>query len=294
MPLPAPFPQSEWPRLQWSRPVGVVSPATLALRTEHSRRPVTPLTGRFFLAATQARSYTSGTIPHPDAPMTYALPLPEPTVIPVADGSLFPVRRVLCVARNYAAHAREMGGDPNREPPFFFSKPTDAVTRAAAIPFPSATKNLHHEVELVVAIAKGGANIPAAQALDHVFGYTVGLDLTRRDLQEEAKKAGRPWDMAKGFDLSAPVGVLRPAAEIGHPAQGEITLAINGQPRQHGDLSDMIWSVAEVISHLSGLVALAPGDIIFTGTPEGVGAIQPGDRLDAHIDGVGDLGVVVG
>lgn len=227
--------------------------------------------------------------------MGYAVPLwPLPTVA-VAGGDPFPVRRIYCVGRNYAAHAREMGSDPNREAPFFFCKPADAVVAdGARIPFPPATANLHHEVELVVALHGGGADIPVEEALSHVYGYGVGLDLTRRDIQTAAKNKGQPWDMGKGFDNSAPCSALRRATEIGHPASGEIALTINDQPRQRGDLSDMIWSVPETISYLSKLVRLQAGDLIFTGTPEGVGAIQPGDRLDGRIAGVGTISVTVG
>lgn len=224
---------------------------------------------------------------------SFVLPPAPPTVVLTGSGDLFPVRRVFCVGRNYAEHAREMGSNPDREPPFFFAKPADAVVSGPSVPYPPATANLHHEVELVAAIGRGGTNIPVDAALDHVWGYTVGLDLTRRDLQDIAKKGGRPWDMAKGFDASGPVGVLQPAATIGHPGKGAITLDVNGQRRQTGDLADMIWSVAEVVAHLSGLVALAPGDLIFTGTPAGVGAVVRGDRLEARIDGVGVLSVTL-
>lgn len=215
---------------------------------------------------------------------------PPQVAVPVVDGRLFPVRRVFCVGRNYAAHAREMGNDPTREPPFFFSKPTDVlVTEGKDTPYPSQTKNLHHEIELVVAIGTGGRDISVADALSHVFGYTVGLDLTRRDLQDEAKAARRPWDMSKGFDASAPIGNIVPVSQIGHPAGGHIGLKINGQTRQSGDLSDQIWPVADVISILSRFVALAPGDLIFTGTPEGVGPIVAGDVLEGEIEAVGKL-----
>jgi len=216
-------------------------------------------------------------------------PLPVPAV-PVAGGGRFPVRRIFCVGRNYAEHAREMGGDPEREAPFFFTKPGDAVlTGDADMPYPSRTGELHHEMELVAAIGHGGVDIPAAAALDHVFGYAAGLDMTRRDLQAEAKKAGRPWDMSKGFDFSAPIGVIAPATLIGHPAAGSIELFVNGRRRQGSDLSRMIWSVAETIAQLSGLVRLAPGDLLFTGTPEGVGAVVRGDLLEGRIAGVGQV-----
>jgi fumarylpyruvate hydrolase len=225
--------------------------------------------------------------------MKYVFEPPVRPALPIiGDEALFPVRRIFCVARNYAAHAREMGADPNREPPFFFGKPADAISLAnEALPFPLATNNLHHEVELVAALSQGGTNIPAEKAMACVFGYAIGLDLTRRDLQEAAKKQGRPWDMAKGFDRSAPLSPLYPTSLVGHPSQGAITLAINGVEKQRGDLADMIWSLAEIIAHLSQLVELAPGDLLFTGTPEGVGAIKPGDALVGRIEGVGELKV---
>jgi fumarylpyruvate hydrolase len=227
--------------------------------------------------------------------MDYVIPAPPVVALPVeGDARRFPVRRVFCVGRNYAAHAREMGHDPDREPPFFFTKPADAlVPGGGTIPYPSATSDLHHEVELVVALGKGGANIPEARALDHVFGYAVGIDLTRRDLQAEAKKLGRPWAMAKGFDRSAPISPLRAAARIGHPEASPIRLEVNGEVRQASTLAHHIWSVAETIAYLSGLVELAPGDLIFMGTPEGVAAVQRGDRLDASIEGVGELRVTI-
>lgn len=227
--------------------------------------------------------------------MAYAVPLwPQPTVA-VAGGDPFPVHRIYCVGRNYAAHAREMGADPDREPPFFFAKPADAVVAdGGTVPYPPATANLHHEVELVVAIGKGGAGIPVESALDHVYGYAVGLDMTRRDLQNAAKKEGKPWDMGKGFDHSAPCGTIRRAADIGHPDKGAVRLTVNGALRQQGDLGDLIWSVSETISYLSGLVELKPGDLIYTGTPEGVAAVVAGDRLEGSIEGVGTLAVSIG
>jgi fumarylpyruvate hydrolase len=222
----------------------------------------------------------------------YVVAPPPVIVVPVAGGGVFPVRRVFCVGRNYAAHAREMGGDPTREPPFFFTKPADAlVTGGADAPYPAATANLHHEMELVVAVGKGGAEIPVANALDHVFGYAAGLDLTRRDLQDEAKAARRPWDMSKGFDASAPIGVIAPAAAIGHPASGRIALRVNGAMRQTGDLADQIWPVPDIVAALSRLVRLAPGDLIFTGTPEGVGTLERGDVAEGEIEGVGKVEV---
>ncbi|HEX7124208.1 MAG TPA: fumarylacetoacetate hydrolase family protein [Thermodesulfobacteriota bacterium] len=228
--------------------------------------------------------------------MAYVIEQPPVPSLPVAGGrDRFPVRRIYCIGRNYRAHAIEMGHDPDREPPFFFMKPGDAVVESgSAIPFPMATSDLHHEIELVAAIGKGGVHIPEARALDHVWGYGVGLDLTRRDLQGAAKDLRRPWDMGKGFDQSAPCSALRPAAEIGHPESGAIWLRINGEVRQQSDLRYHIWTLPETIAILSRLVALAPGDLIFMGTPEGVGPIRPGDRLEGHVDGVGDLVVTIG
>jgi fumarylpyruvate hydrolase len=225
--------------------------------------------------------------------MSYAIPAPAVTTLPV-DGStsVFPVQRVFCVGRNYAEHAVEMGHDPDREPPFFFMKPAVAVVLSGCtLPFPSVTHDLHHEIELVVAMRSGGERIATSDALDHVFGYAIGLDMTRRDLQAEAKQARRPWDMAKGFDRSAPMGAIRPAASIGHPSEGAIWLRVNGDLRQEGDLAQQIWKVPETISYLSTLVELLPGDLIMTGTPSGVGRVEPGDRLEGHIDDVGDLTV---
>ena len=196
----------------------------------------------------------------------------------------FPVRRIYCVGRNYAEHAREMGHDPKRESPFFFCKPADAVVaNGRRLPFPSKTAELHHEVELVVALSAGGSNISASAATEKIFGSAVGIDLTRRDLQLEAKKAGRPWDMAKGFDHSAPISDLTPGTP---PAAGQISLSVNGRLRQNGDLRDMILSVAEIIAVLSTFVELAPGDVIFTGTPSGVGPIQRGDSVRGIITGL--------
>ena len=212
-----------------------------------------------------------------------------PVTIPIARGGLFAVRRIYCVGRNYVEHIREMGND-EREPPFFFAKPADAVVvGGAAIPYPPQTDDFHHEIELVVAIGKEGADIPVEQALAHVYGYAAGLDMTRRDIQAIAKKSGRPWEMAKAFDHSAPIGTIEPASEIGHPAKGAITLSVNGVVRQKGDLSEQIWSVSEAIAYLSGFVTLKPGDIIMTGTPAGVGAVVRGDVLEGAIEGVGSV-----
>ncbi|WP_092092385.1 fumarylacetoacetate hydrolase family protein [Curtobacterium sp. UNCCL20] len=219
------------------------------------------------------------------------IPAPSTPTVPTtsAGGGRFPVRRVFCVGRNYAAHAREMGHDPDREPPFFFTKPADAVVvDDADTPYPSMTERLEHEVELVVAIGTGGADIHPDDALAHVWGYAVGIDLTRRDLQAEAKRLGRPWDTAKGFDASAPVGAIVPAAGV-DPTSGAIDLRVNGELRQSGDLGDQIWSVAETIAELSRFVALAPGDLLMTGTPDGVGVLERGDVLDGSIAGVGSV-----
>ena len=218
----------------------------------------------------------------------FVITAPDTASVAVAGSSArFPVRRVFCVGRNYAAHAREMGSDPNREPPFFFTKPADAVVPASgAVPYPPSTNDLHHEIELVVALKAGGKDIDEGQALDLVWGYGVGLDLTRRDLQAVAKDAGRPWDMAKGFDASAPCSALHPVSDVGHPAQARIWLEVNGTLRQEGNLDEMIWPIADVIASLSRLVTLAPGDLIYSGTPSGVGALQPGDRVRGGVDGV--------
>ncbi|MCG8693623.1 MAG: fumarylacetoacetate hydrolase family protein, partial [Minwuiales bacterium] len=207
---------------------------------------------------------------------------------------LFPVHRIYCVGRNYADHAVEMGHDPDKEPPFFFQKnPDNLLPAGEAFPYPSKTSDVHHEIELVVALAKGGQDIPVDRALDHVYGYAVGLDMTRRDLQAEAKKLGRPWEVGKAFERSAPCGPIVPAAKIGHPGAGAIWLKINGETRQQGDLDQLLWKVPEAISYLSGLFALQPGDLIFTGTPAGVGPVQRGDNMHGHIDGIGDLEVRV-
>jgi fumarylpyruvate hydrolase len=227
--------------------------------------------------------------------MTLIFPAPAETTLPIAgQEALFPVRRIYCVGRNYAEHAREMGADPDREPPFFFAKPRDAiVAEGGAIPYPPATKDFHYEMELVVAIGSAGKDIAVDKALEHVFGYGAGLDMTRRDLQGVAKKAGRPWDMGKGFDFSAPCSAIRPATDIGHPDSGAIRLTVNGEIKQSGDLSEQIWSVPETIACLSALVELAPGDLIFTGTPAGVGPVVAGDRMEGHIDGIGDIIVTI-
>ena len=219
----------------------------------------------------------------------FAIPAPPQAVVPVAGGGGFPVRRIYCVGRNYAEHAREMGHDPNRELPFFFLKPADTlVTGGAPMPYPSVTKDLHHEIELVVALKSGGTDIAEADAMGHVWGYAVGLDMTRRDLQSEAKKAERPWDMGKGFDHSAPIGDMVPAAGI---TPGRIELKVNGAVRQTSEVAKLIWSVPETIAYLSKLVELKAGDLIFTGTPEGVAAVQRGDLLEGMVEGVGTVSV---
>lgn len=223
--------------------------------------------------------------------MSYAFdPAPQASAPIAGQATRFPVRRIYCVGRNYAEHAREMGGDPEREAPFFFSKPADALVEPGApVRYPPETANLHHEIELVVALSKGGRKIAAEDALAHVFGYGVGVDLTRRDTQNIAKKAGRPWDHAKAFDDSAPISVLQPAAKIGHPTSGRIWLAVNGQVRQDSNISELIWAVPEIIAALSRGWALAAGDLIFTGTPAGVGAISSGDVVTGGVDGIGEI-----
>ncbi len=230
--------------------------------------------------------------------MKYAVPAPEIATVPVAGSdAVFPVHRIYCVGRNYAAHAREMGHDPDRDPPFFFAKPADAIVASgpggAAVPYPPQTADLHHEIEMVVAIGREGAGIAEADALGHVFGYAVGIDLTRRDLQRQAKDKGRPWDTAKGFDFSAPCAPIHAAAGIGHPARGAIWLRVNGETRQSGDIGQLIWSVPEVVSILSGLFTLRPGDLIYTGTPAGVGAVGRGDVMTGGIDGLGEIKITV-
>jgi fumarylpyruvate hydrolase len=225
----------------------------------------------------------------------------QPAIVPLpvaGTDKVFPVRRVFCVGRNYAAHAREMGKDPDREPPFFFMKPATSVVAVngseVAIPYPSQTKNYQHEIELVAAIGSRAENVSVEQALRHVCAYAVGLDMTRRDLQFAARDAGRPWEMGKAFAHSAPTGPLHDARTLGHPNTGAITLSVNDQVKQRADLSELIWSVAECISHLSALDALEPGDLLFTGTPAGVGAVVPGDRLHGSIEGIGELRVRIG
>ena len=221
-------------------------------------------------------------------------PPPQPALVVAGSADRFPVRRIWCVGRNYLEHVREMGND-ERQPPFFFAKHADMVAPdGATIAYPPLTKDLHHEVELVVALKSGGLNIPVEKALDHVWGYAVGIDLTRRDLQIASRKKEQPWEIGKSFDASAPCGALRPASEIGHPANGKIWLSVNGTERQTGDLSEMIWNVPEIIAKLSAQVELSAGDIIMTGTPAGVAALSPGDSIACGVDGIGTLNVTIG
>jgi fumarylpyruvate hydrolase len=221
----------------------------------------------------------------------------EPSAIPsipvAGTDKMFPVHRVYCVGRNYAAHAVEMGHDPDKESPFFFQKNPDNLDTSGRFPYPSASSDVHHEIEMVVALKSGGTDIPVEKALDCVFGYGVGLDMTRRDLQGKAKDMGRPWEVGKAFEASAPCTPLVPASSIGHPAQGAIWLDVNGERKQTGDLNQMIWKVPEMISYLSGLFTLRAGDIILSGTPAGVGAVVRDDVLRGHVEGVGDIEVRV-
>jgi fumarylpyruvate hydrolase len=225
----------------------------------------------------------------------YVIPAPAQPALAVAGSSKkFPVRRIWCVGRNYLEHIREMGQD-EREPPFFFAKPADAIVPdGATVPYPPLSKDLHHEVELVVALKSGGRNIDVKKANDCIYGYAVGIDLTRRDLQIASRDIKRPWEIGKAFDASAPCGAVRPASETGHPTKGRIILKCNGKVRQDGDLEQLIWNVPEVISKLSEMVELAAGDIIMTGTPSGVAATVPGDKLECEVEGVGTLTVTMG
>ena len=238
---------------------------------------------------------------HPINPLSAVSSPPTAPSLPIIDSDdRYYLRRVFCVGRNYADHARELGNDPDREPPFFFAKPADAVFAVDEgvpefgiaphkVPYPPQTANLHYEMELVVAIGAGGSDITVADALSHVWGYGAGIDLTRRDLQDEAKALKRPWDLSKGFDFSGPCTPLVAAARIGHPAAGTVWLSVDGDSRQHGDLADQIWSVPEVVASLSSFVTLRPGDLIFTGTPAGVGAIVAGNEVRGGVDGIGEL-----
>ncbi len=221
------------------------------------------------------------------------IPAPKTVTIPTSDGRAFPVRRVYCIGRNYAAHVVEMGGDPDREAPFFFQKNPNNLDPSGEFPYPPHSSDVHHEVELVVALKSGGTNISVDTALDHVWGYAVSLDMTRRDLQGEAKKAGRPWETGKAFERSGPVGPLRPVSEVGHPSAGRVELKVNGALRQEGDMNQMIWKVPEMIAYLSEYFELQAGDVIMSGTPSGVGAVVRGDKMEAAIDGLGSLTVTV-
>ncbi len=222
--------------------------------------------------------------------MTYAFtPAALPTLPISGSDKLFPIHRIYCVGRNYAEHAREMGHDPNKEPPFFFQKNPDNVLTTGKFPYPDKTKDLHFEIELVVALKSGGSSIKAADAMKHVFGYAVGLDMTRRDLQSDMKKLGRPWEIGKAFEHSAPITPIYTAEKVGHPSKGALWVDVNGERRQTGDLAQMIWDVPHQIEFLSGLFELKAGDLIFTGTPAGVGSLKRGDKLHGHVDGVCDL-----
>jgi fumarylpyruvate hydrolase len=229
--------------------------------------------------------------------MEYAVAAPPVRTLTVeGHAERFPVNRIFCVGRNYAAHAREMGKDPDREPPFFFMKPANATvdaTNEVTVPYPSKTSNYHHEIELIVAISKGGVDIPVANALDHVYGYAVGLDMTRRDLQLEARDKGRPWEFGKSFVHSAVIGPLHRAQDVGHPESGAISVTVNDKARQSSDISKLIWSVAECIAQLSAYEALEPGDLIMTGTPEGVNSVVRGDVMRGAIGGLGQIVVKV-
>lgn len=227
--------------------------------------------------------------------MKYAFPTADVPSVPVASSDLhFPVHRIYCVGRNYAEHTREMGFDPDREPPFFFGKPADAIVGSGAtIPYALATTNLHHEIELVVAIGKAGVNIAREAALEHVYGYAVGIDMTRRDLQLAARDKGRPWDVGKGFDQSAPISAIHLTREVGHPSRGAIWLKVNDETRQSADLAQLLWPVPDVVSYLSKLFVLEPGDLIYTGTPAGVGPVLPGDQLHGAIEGLDEISIKI-
>ncbi len=220
---------------------------------------------------------------------------PAPVMAATSDGNEFPVRRVFCIGRNYAAHAREMGRDPDREPPFFFTKWAETVVpTGSTIAYPSETGNFHYEAELVVAIGQGGRNIAAADAERHVYGYATGLDMTRRDLQLEAREKGRPWDTGKNVEQSSPLGLIHPATEVGHLSTGRIELIVNGTVKQEADLADLIWSVPDVIAYVSRFYRLEPGDLIYTGTPAGVGAVVEGDQIIVSVAGLSDCVVTIG
>jgi fumarylpyruvate hydrolase len=256
-----------------------------------SRRDLMKAAGGVSLAAAAGVSSASA-----QAGPKAIFPVSQVTIPIVGTTDVFPVRRIYCIGRNYAAHSREMGSDPNREPPFFFQKPTDAIQNVtpgtvADHPYPTLTKNYHYEVELVAVLGKGGRNVPAAQALDLVYGYTLGLDMTRRDLQRAMGEEKKPWEIGKSFDHSAVIGPVHPVAQIGHFTQGAIWLKVNGQTKQSANLNQMIWSVAEQISNLSLANELHPGDIIYSGTPENVGPVVRGDVIEIHIDKLPNLSV---
>lgn len=227
--------------------------------------------------------------------MTILFDLPPAILAPTSDGNAYPVRRVFCIGRNYAAHAREMGRDPDREPPFFFTKWAEAVVpTGTTIAYPTETVNFHYEAELVVAMASGGRSIAAADALPHVYGYATGLDMTRRDLQLEAREKGRPWDTSKNVEQSSPLGLIHPASEVGHPESGSIRLTVNGTVRQDADLAELIWDVPNVIAYVSRFYKLGAGDLIYTGTPAGVGAVVEGDVVTVSIAGLSDCVIRIG
>ena len=223
----------------------------------------------------------------------YVIPAPPTVTVPVAGGGAFPVRRVYCIGRNYAAHAVEMGHDPDREPPFFFQKNPDDLNSTGEFPYPHRSSDVHHEAEVAVFLKSGGTNIALDAALEHVFGYALSLDMTRRDLQGVAKKMGRPWEIGKAFAASAPVGPIHRVEEVGHPHEGVLTLKVNGEVKQEGDLNQMIWKVPEMISYLSEYFTLAAGDVILSGTPAGVGPVQKGDEMTLSVDGLGEMSVRV-
>lgn len=224
----------------------------------------------------------------------YAFATPSVPALPIiGSDKLFPVRRVYCIGRNYAAHAIEMGHDPDREPPFFFQKNPNNLDTSGEFPYPPKSSDVHHETELAVMLKSGGTNIPLDDALNHVFGYALSLDMTRRDLQGEQKKLGRPWEIGKAFERSAPVGPIHPVEMVGHPDQGAVSLTVNGKTRQEGNLNQMIWKVPEMISYLSEYFELAAGDVILSGTPSGVGAVQKGDTMEVSIEGLRSMKVRV-
>ena len=225
--------------------------------------------------------------------LDFVIHTPPVVSLPVASGGAFPVRRVYCIGRNYAAHAVEMGHDPDREPPFFFQKNPDDLNTSGTFPYPPQSEDVHHEAEVAIFLKTGGTNIPLAVALDHVYGYALSLDMTRRDLQGVAKKMGRPWEIGKAFHASAPVGPIHTVEEIGHLESGRLELRVNGEVRQEGDLNQMIWKVPEMISYLSEYYTLAPGDVILSGTPAGVGPVQKGDEMTISVEGLGEMTVQV-